>query len=158
MAGSRAAIADFLEEPGVRERAGLAAILQVTGHFYIFSGVGSDDGNPIHYAAVKRGTPVYAADGRQVGVVDEVVDNYREHILDGFVIENTDGELRFVDAPEVARTAERAVRLTIDSAAGGQLPTPEQGRPRVRPATHGPARQAARRQLAPALARPRLRA
>jgi hypothetical protein len=99
--------------------------------------VGDDDGHPIHYAAVKRGTPVYAADGQQVGVVDEVVDNYREHILDGFVIENTDGDLRFVDAPEVARTAERAVRLRIDSAAAAQLPTPEKGAPEFSPRRSG---------------------
>ena len=96
-----------------------------------------DDGNPIHYAAVKRGTPVYASDGEQVGVVDEVVDNYREHILDGFVIENGDRELRFVDAPEVARTAERAVRLTIDSAAAAELPTPEKGAPEFAPRRAG---------------------
>ncbi len=99
--------------------------------------MGNEDGNPIHYAAVKRGTPVYAADGQQVGVVDEMVDNYREHILDGFVIENGDGELRFVDAPEVARTAERAVRLTIDSAAAAELPTPEKGAPEFAPRRTG---------------------
>jgi hypothetical protein len=99
--------------------------------------VGTDDGNPIHYAAVKRGTPVYAADGQQVGIVDEVVDNYREHILDGFIIENTERELRFVDAPEVARTAERAVRLTIDSAAAAQLPRPEKGAPEFSPRRTG---------------------
>jgi PRC-barrel domain protein len=96
-----------------------------------------DDGNPIHYAAVKRGTPVYAADGERVGVVDEVVDNYREHILDGFVIEGTDGELRFVDAPEVSRTAERAVRLTIDSAIAAQLPPPEKAAPNFTPRRTG---------------------
>ena len=96
-----------------------------------------DDGNPIHYAAVKRGTAVYASDGDQVGKVDEVVDNYREHILDGFVIEMADGQLRFVDAPEVARTAERAVRLTIDSAAAGQLPPPEQAAPNFTPRRAG---------------------
>jgi sporulation protein YlmC with PRC-barrel domain len=96
-----------------------------------------DDGNPIHYAAVKRGTPVYASDGEQVGKVDEVVDNYREHILDGVVIEMTDGELRFVDAPEVARTAERAVRLTIDSAAAAQLPPPEKAPPAFSPRRTG---------------------
>jgi hypothetical protein len=99
--------------------------------------VAEDDGNPIHYAAVKRGTPVYASDGQRVGVVDEVVDNYREHILDGFVIEGTDGELRFVDAPEVARTAERAVRLTIDSAAAAQLPSPEKAAPEFKPRRSG---------------------
>lgn len=95
--------------------------------------MGADDGYPIHYAAVKRGTPVYASDGELVGKVDDVVDNYREHILDGFVIEDSSGTLRFVDAPEVARTAERAVRLTIDSAAAAQLPTPEKAAPEYSP-------------------------
>jgi len=99
--------------------------------------VGDDDGHPVHYGAVKRGTPVYASDGEQVGIVDEVVDNYREHILDGFVIESGDQELRFVDAPEVARTAERAVRLTIDSAAAAQLPTPEKAAPEFSPRKSG---------------------
>jgi sporulation protein YlmC with PRC-barrel domain len=99
--------------------------------------VAQDDGNPVHYAAVGRGTPVYASDGEQVGVVDEVVDNYREHILDGFIIENTDRELRFVDAPEVARTMERAVRLTIDSAEVAELPTPEKGAPEFSPRRTG---------------------
>jgi PRC-barrel domain protein len=99
--------------------------------------VGADDGNPIHYAAVKRGTPVYASDGQQVGKVDEVIDNYREHILDGFVIETEGGDLRFVDAPEVARTAERAVRLSIDSATASQLPPPEKAPPTFSPRRAG---------------------
>ena len=99
--------------------------------------MGEGDGYPIHYSAVKRGTPVYASDGNQVGVIDEVVDNYREHILDGFVIEGDDGELRFVDAPEVARTAERAVRLAIDSAAAAQLPSPEKAAPEFSPRRSG---------------------
>ena len=42
-----------------------------------------------------------------------MLDNYREHIFDGIVIETPGGERQFVDAPEVARTAERAVTLTI---------------------------------------------
>ncbi len=99
--------------------------------------MGADDGYPIHYSVVARGTPVYAVDGQQVGTVDEVVDNYQEHILDGFVIEGTDGKLRFVDAPEVARTAERAVRLTIDSAAAAQLPAPEKAAPNFTPRRSG---------------------
>jgi sporulation protein YlmC with PRC-barrel domain len=99
--------------------------------------VGEDDGFPIHYAAVKRGTPVYASDGQQVGKIDEVIDNYQERILDGFVIETADGELRFVDAPEVAHTAERAVRLTIDSAAAAELPPPEKAPPTFSPRRAG---------------------
>ena len=86
-----------------------------------------DDGTAIHYSAVSRGTPVYASDGTQVGVVDQVVDNYREHILDGIVIDTNDRGLRFVDAPEVGRTAERGVSLLIDAAAVEKLPPPENG-------------------------------
>jgi hypothetical protein len=86
-----------------------------------------EDGTAIHYSAVSRGTPVYASDGTQVGVVDQVVDNYREHILDGIVIDTNDRGLRFVDAPEVGRTAERGVTLLIDAAGVENLPPPESG-------------------------------
>lgn len=86
-----------------------------------------DDGVAVHYSALQRGTPIYSSDEVQVGVVREVLDNYREHIFDGIVLEDTRGELRFIDAPEVARTAERAVTLTIDAAAVAQLAAPESG-------------------------------
>ena len=86
-----------------------------------------DDGAAIHYAAVARGTPVYASDGTELGAVDQVVDNYREHILDGVVVKAADGALRFVDGPEVARTAERGVTLAIDESEFERLPAPESG-------------------------------
>jgi sporulation protein YlmC with PRC-barrel domain len=86
-----------------------------------------DDGHAIHYSAVERGTPVYGSDGVEVGTVDQVVDNYREHILDGIVIRAKGGEVLFADAPEVARTAERGVTLSITSAEAAQLPPPERG-------------------------------
>lgn len=73
-------------------------------------------GSPIHYMAVERGTPVLSSDGVEVGEVRRVEDNYAEHILDGFEILDTAGTLRFVDAPEVARTFERAVTLSITAA------------------------------------------
>jgi hypothetical protein len=92
-----------------------------------------DDGDAIHYAAVERGTPVYSSDGEIVGKVDAVLDNYRERILDGFVIETPDRELLFVDAPEVARTAERGVTLTLDADAAKSLPPPERAGPTFRP-------------------------
>ncbi|MGH2761323.1 MAG: hypothetical protein ACRDL4_03685 [Thermoleophilaceae bacterium] len=84
-----------------------------------------DDGHAVHYSAVERGTPVYGSDEQQAGTVVEVLDNYREHIMDGVVFETADGVRRFVDAPEVARTAERGVTLTISAAEAGQLPPPE---------------------------------
>jgi hypothetical protein len=86
-----------------------------------------DDGEGVHYTAVKRGTPVYASDEVEVGTVVQVLDNYREHIFDGLVIEGRDGKLRFVDAPEVARTAERAVTLRIPADEAERLPAPHSG-------------------------------
>jgi len=91
-----------------------------------------DDGEAIHYTAVPRGTPVYDSDGAEIGTVDRVLDNYRENILDGFVI-RTRGGLRFVDAPEVGRTAERGVTLTITSEEVESLPPPPQGSAALRP-------------------------
>jgi sporulation protein YlmC with PRC-barrel domain len=92
-----------------------------------------DDGHAVHYTAVERGTPVHSSDGSRVGTVDEVIDNYDEHILDGIVIEDADGKLRFVDGPEVARTAERRVTLKISAAQVGELPPPQKAPPRFSP-------------------------
>jgi hypothetical protein len=88
----------------------------------------ADDGHAIHYTALERGTPVFSSDDEQVGKVVEVLDNYREHIFDGLVIETSSGEHRFVDAPEVERTAERAVTLNITAAECAELgPPPSRG-------------------------------
>src|SRR6478672_9593571 len=54
-----------------------------------------DDGEAIHYSAVTRGTPVYSADGTEVGVVEAIFDNYREHIFDGVVFRDREGTMRF---------------------------------------------------------------
>jgi hypothetical protein len=88
-----------------------------------------DDGHAVHYTAVTRGTPVFSSDEIEIGKVDDVLDNYREHIFDGIVMETPAGDLRFVDAPEVARTAERAVTLTITAEEAAELPPPEKGAP-----------------------------
>ena len=74
-----------------------------------------DEGAQIGYLALSRGVPVHAADGPRVGTVHRVLDNEREHIFDGIVVDTPDGR-RFVDAPEVARIAERRVTLRIDAA------------------------------------------
>ena len=92
-----------------------------------------DDGTAVHYSAVERGTPVYSSDEVQVGVVEQVLDNYREHIFDGIVMTTLDGDRRFVDAPEVARTAERGVTLSITAAQAAELPPPEEGPPSFSP-------------------------
>ena len=92
-----------------------------------------DDGPAIHYSAVARGTPVYSSDEVEIGTVDRMLDNYRERILDGFIVRVPGHGLRFVDAPEVLRTAERGVTLTISSAEVQELPPPPSGVATLRP-------------------------
>jgi hypothetical protein len=84
-----------------------------------------DDGPAIHYSAVAPGTPVYSSDGHEVGAVREMLDNYREHIFDGVVFRDAGGVLRFADAPEVARTAERGVTLNLTAEQAARLGPPE---------------------------------
>lgn len=86
-----------------------------------------DDGHAVHYTAVAEGTPVISSDDVEIGRVVQVVDNYKEHIFDGLVIETPEGGARFVDAPEVRRTAELAVTLTITAAEAAALPPPTEG-------------------------------
>jgi hypothetical protein len=86
-----------------------------------------DDGPAVDYLALQRGTPVYSAQEERVGKLVEVLDNAREHIFDGIVVELDDGSRRFVDAPEVARTAERGVTLTISAEQVSQLDPPAGG-------------------------------
>ena len=81
----------------------------------------SDDEHQIGYKVLPRGTPVFTADGEQIGTVSKVLDNVREHIFDGIVVATGDGK-RFVDAPEVRTITNRRVTLTIDASAASGLP------------------------------------
>ena len=82
-----------------------------------------DEGNAISYKVLRRGTPVKSADGVQVGTVRRTQEAKRENIFDGIVIDTANGK-RFVDAPEVARIAERAVTLTFRAAEAEQFLQP----------------------------------
>ena len=84
-----------------------------------------EDGHAVSYTALETGIPVYSSDEQEVGTLREVLDNAREHIFDGIVIRTSGGDLRFVDAPEVARTAERAVTLTITADQVADLAPPK---------------------------------
>jgi hypothetical protein len=85
-----------------------------------------DDGPQIGYQALPRGVPVVSSEGIEVGTVDRVLDNAREHIFDGIVISTRDGQ-RFVDAPEVVRITERRVSLSISAEEARELPEPRRG-------------------------------
>jgi hypothetical protein len=79
-----------------------------------------DEGHAIGYKVLPRGTPVVTSDGVQLGTVSRVLDNEREHIFDGIVVRTPERRV-FVDAPEVARIAEKRVTLTITAAESEQL-------------------------------------
>ena len=78
-----------------------------------------DHGDPISYKLLRPGTPIVSSDDRELGTVERAIDNPKEHIFDGIVMRSGD-RLVWVDAPEVARIAERRVTLTIDAAAAGE--------------------------------------
>jgi hypothetical protein len=90
-----------------------------------------DEGHPISFRLLERGTLVWSSDGHEVGTVTEVLATDREDIFDGIVIATANGR-RFVDAPEVGRIAERRVTLSIDQAEVRELPEPKQGPPEFR--------------------------
>lgn len=90
-----------------------------------------DEGHAISYKLLEPRTEVRSSDGALVGHVERVLENPKEHIFDGIVIA-TPGGLRFVDAPEVGRIAERRVTLTIDAEAAAALPEPDPGAPEFR--------------------------
>jgi hypothetical protein len=96
-----------------------------------------DDGYAISYKVLEPGTGVSDRDGGAVGTVRQVLENEAEHIFDGLVIDTPAGE-RFVDAPEVARIAERRVTLTLDAEGAAALPERDSaGGPTFRANTRG---------------------
>jgi hypothetical protein len=90
-----------------------------------------EEGHAISYKLLQRGTVVHSSDGELLGKVERVLENPREHIFDGIVIDTGRG-LRFVDAPEVGRIADRLVTLRIDAAEAAGLPEPDPGAPEFR--------------------------
>lgn len=74
-----------------------------------------DDGHAISYQALKRGTVVRSSDGVELGKVRRTEEETRSHIFDGIVVDTPRGR-RFLDAPEVAHIAERAVTTTFPAA------------------------------------------
>jgi hypothetical protein len=74
-----------------------------------------DDGQAVSYQVLRRGTPVRSSDGVRLGKVRRVHEAKREHIFDGIDVDTPHG-LRFLDAPEVERIAERWVTTTFPAA------------------------------------------
>jgi hypothetical protein len=88
---------------------------------------GTDDlGRPVSYVALAEGTPVFGADGDEVGHVAHVLADEEQDIFDGIVIAHGIGHHSFADAEQVAAIHEHGVTLTITAAEAEALPEPSE--------------------------------
>jgi uncharacterized protein YrrD len=87
-----------------------------------------DLGDPISYLALEAGAPVYASDGKRVGVVEHVLAATDADIFDGIVLDRSvlPGGHRFVDADQVDEIFERGTVLKIDAEEAERLPEPSE--------------------------------
>jgi hypothetical protein len=93
----------------------------------------TDLGNPIAYLALEKNTPVYSADGDEVGVVYHVLEDDHEDVFDGIIVaHHEDHQSRlghehghcFADRDQIAAIHERGVTLTVSTLEAANLPRP----------------------------------
>jgi uncharacterized protein YrrD len=85
-----------------------------------------DLGAPSSYLTLEEGTPVYSADGEEVGHVAHVLADEEEDVFDGCVIAHGLGHHVFADADQVEAIHERGVTLTLSAAEAEALPRPSE--------------------------------
>jgi PRC-barrel domain len=85
-----------------------------------------DLGQPISYLTLEEGTPVFGADGEEVGHVAHVLADDEEDVFDGIVIAHGLGHHVFADADQVDAIHERGVTLTLSAAEAEELPRPSE--------------------------------
>ena len=79
-------------------------------------------GDPVSWLMIEAGWKVLAADGGEVGQVDEVVGDSNADIFDGLAIAtSTFGKPRYVPSEQVDEITEGTVRLSLTSAQVVQL-------------------------------------
>ena len=79
--------------------------------------------DPLSWLMIRPGWKVLAADGVEVGEVDEVAGDEQQDIFDGLAIaESSLGKPRYVPAEQVAGITQGTVRLSITGEQAGQLP------------------------------------
>src|SRR3989440_796113 len=79
-------------------------------------------GNPVSWLVIEAGWKVLAANGREVGEVDEVVGDSNADIFDGLAIATTRfGKPRYVPSEQVAEITEGTVTLSLTRAQVEQL-------------------------------------
>lgn len=88
----------------------------------------AEDGTPIAYSAVARGTPLVTRSGRQLGTVEHVLDIPEEDLFDGSVAATEHG-LRFVDRDQVDQITTASGRCALTDEQAAALPAQPARRP-----------------------------
>jgi hypothetical protein len=88
------------------------------------------DARRISYQALRKGVPVQASGGEELGTVEHVLQVPELDVFDGIVLK-TAGGLRFADANQVADITDRYVLLTLPAEEAERL-----GRPQAPAAYH----------------------
>jgi hypothetical protein len=88
------------------------------------------DARRISYQALRKGVPVRASGGEEIGTVEHVLEVPELDVFDGIVL-TTPGGLRFADADQVADITDRYVLLNLPAEEAGRL-----GQPQAPPVYH----------------------
>ena len=90
------------------------------------------DARRISYQALRKGVPVRARGGEEIGTVEHVLQVPDLDVFDGIVLKTADG-LRFADADQVAEITDRYVVLNLPAEESERLGC----RPGAPPRHHG---------------------
>ena len=82
-----------------------------------------DQGDPISYMVLAKGTRVESSDGAEVGTVKEVLQVPEKDVFDGIVLRTPSGDL-FADADDVGQIYENLVVLKVGAEGAALLPKP----------------------------------
>jgi hypothetical protein len=82
------------------------------------------DASRISYQALRKGVPVRASGGEEIGTVEHVLQVPELDVFDGIVL-NTSGGLRFADADRVADITDRYVVLNLPAEQAERLGRPQ---------------------------------
>jgi hypothetical protein len=82
------------------------------------------DASRISYQALRKGVPVRASGGEQIGTVEHVLQVPELDVFDGIVLKTSAG-LRFADADQVADITDRFVVLNLPAGDAERLGQPQ---------------------------------
>jgi hypothetical protein len=81
-----------------------------------------EDETPVAWQAVPRHTPVFGADGSEIGTADSLLGDEEEDIFHGVVLRREDGAMVEVPARRVQRMTTRRVITDLSETDLGTLP------------------------------------